>query len=75
VERKSGLPSRTPSSTRAAGASPTGQEPRIGAIVARHGIKSAFDSDKVPKEAKDAVEMGKKALDEGLEKMQEGLRK
>lgn len=51
------------------------KHPRIGAIVAKHGIKSLFDTEGASKEAKDAVEKSRKAIDEGLEKLQEKVRK
>ncbi|MGC4115475.1 MAG: hypothetical protein QM765_12900 [Myxococcales bacterium] len=76
VEKKSELTFKdTFVDTRSWGIGDWFKNPGIGAIVAKHGIKNAFDSDKVSKEAKDVVEKGKKAVDEGLEKMQEGLRK
>jgi len=51
------------------------KNPRIGAIVAKHGIKSLLDTDGASKEAREAMEKSRKALDEGLEKLQEKVRK
>ena len=50
------------------------KNPRIGGLVAKHGLKSLFKTDDVSKDAKDALEKGRKALDEGLEKIQEKVR-
>lgn len=76
VEKKSELSFKdTFVDTRSWGVGDWFKNPGIGVIVAKHGIKSAFDTDKVSNDAKDAVEAGKKALDQSLEKVQEGLKK
>ncbi|HEY3446932.1 MAG TPA: hypothetical protein VGK67_11235 [Myxococcales bacterium] len=76
VEKKSELSFKdTFVDTRGWGIGDWFKNPRIGALVAKNGIKSAFDTDAASKDAKEAVEKSKKAIDDGLEKVQEGLRK
>jgi len=49
--------------------------PRVLTIVTKHGIQSRLDSDGASKAAKDAVEKLRKAIDEGLDKVQEKEKK
>lgn len=74
VERKGELGlENTFVDTRSWGVGDYFKNPKVAAILARSGIKRAFESG--GKQTDEAIEAAKKAVDDGLEKVQESMRK